>query len=67
MDLLQITYEVFFSQPNSFLAKILDYQFKSSVSKLISRQADTLKLNSLHSVLLKTTLHGSWRKHSLYC
>jgi hypothetical protein len=50
-----MTHEVFFSQPNSFLAIILQppTQFKSCALKLISWQADVSKLES---VLLNWTV-----------
>jgi hypothetical protein len=66
---LQITHEVFYSQPNYFLAIILQLptQFSSSAPKLTSRQAGVSKLDWLFSTELFfiATLHGSRRKHRL--
>jgi hypothetical protein len=66
--LLQITHEVFFSQPNSFLAIILQLpaEFNSSVLKLLSRQAGVSKLGSVELFFI-TTLHGPRRKQPLDC
>jgi hypothetical protein len=64
-------HEVFFSQPNSFLAIILQppipkTQFNSSALKLISWQAGASKLDSTELFFI-TALHGPRRKHSLSC
>jgi hypothetical protein len=61
----QITHEVSFSQPNSFLAIILQLltQFNSSAPNLISWQAGVSKLGSPQ---LNSSLHGPRGKHSLF-
>jgi hypothetical protein len=78
---LQITYEVFFSQPNSFLAIILQLSTPktrlSSMSLLPSTYPGRLtsRNSTLHSRLVLytaehlfiTSLHGPHRKHGLYC
>jgi hypothetical protein len=73
---LQITHEVFFAQPNSFLASILptanseDWtQFNSSAPKPISWQTGISKLDSVLYYSTKfffiTTLHGPHGKYRL--
>jgi hypothetical protein len=70
---LQITHEVFFAPPNSFLCHYSatlnsedSTQFNSSAPKLISWLAVVSKLDSTQLFFI-TTLHGPNRKQPLYC
>jgi hypothetical protein len=61
---LQITHEVFLSQPNFFVANSKhSTQFNCYAPKLISWQTGVSKLDSARLLFFITTLHGPRRKH----
>jgi hypothetical protein len=69
---LQITHEVIFSQPNSFLAIILQLptQFSSSAPSFITRQAGVSKLDSIllnWTLLYNHFVRTTQKTQPLYC